>query len=95
MNNNHSEQWEILRFQEKKHRREKAVLIVIIAVLLIINCVLAHIVWSSRHNNETAEAASPEIQTAAVATSPIVAHSINRTYKRCNKKEWVRDVCMT
>ncbi len=94
MKENHSREWEILRFQEKKHRREKAVLTVIIAVLLIINCVLANIVWSSRHNNETAEAASPEIQTAAVATVPIVVNSINRT-KRCNKKDWVRDVCMT
>ena len=67
MEKNHSKEWEILRFQEKKHKREKAVLISIIMVLLIINLVLANIVWSSRHNNETASANSPEIQTAAVA----------------------------
>lgn len=95
MEKNHSREWEILRFQEKKHKRERAVLISIIMVLLIVNLVLANIVWSSRHNNETASANSPEIQTAAVMTAPIVVEKINRVYKRCNKKDWVSDVCMT
>ncbi len=94
MNENHSREWEILRFQEKKHRRERVVFISIIMVLLIINCVLANIVWSSRHNNETSSAITPEIQTAAVATAPIVVEKINRI-KRCNKKDWVSGVCMT
>lgn len=95
MEKNHSREWEILRFQAKKHKRERVVLISIIMVLLIINLVLANIVWSSRHNNETASAKSPEIQTAAVMAAPIVVEKINRIYKRSNKKDWVSDVCMT
>lgn len=95
MEERHSREWEILRFQEKKHKRERAALISIIMVLLIINLVLANIVWSSRHNNETASANSPEIQTAAVMAAPIVVEKIKRIYKRSNKKDWVSDVCMT
>lgn len=95
MNEKHSREWEIIRYQERKHKRERVVLISIIMVLLIINLVLAKIVWCSRHNNETASANPPEIQTAAVTTAPIVAEKINRTIKRCNKKDWVKDVCMT
>lgn len=60
----HSKEWEIMRYQGKKHRREKAVLIAIIVVLLIINAILSNIVWSSRHNNETASAADVAIMQA-------------------------------
>lgn len=71
MNNNHSEQWEILRFQGKMYQREKIVLYAII-ILLIIALVLSNIIWASRHNSETASADTPEITqaTEAVAMLP-------------------------
>lgn len=71
MNNNHSEQWEILRYQGKMYQREKIVLYAII-ILLIIALVLSNIIWASRHNSETASAETPEIEqaTEAVALLP-------------------------
>lgn len=71
MNNNHSEQWEILRFQGKMHQHEKIVLYAII-ILLIIALVLSNIIWASRHNSETASADTLEITqaTEAVAMLP-------------------------
>lgn len=59
----HSKEWNILRYQGQKHKREKAVLYAII-LLLIIALVLSNIVWYSRHNNETASAATPVITQA-------------------------------
>ncbi len=68
MNNRHSDQWELLRYQGKLYQKEKFVLYAII-VLLIIALVLSNIVWASRHNSETASAETPEIRKAAVATN--------------------------
>lgn len=94
MNDKHSEQWNILRRQGRKHRREKAILISIIVVLFIINCVLCHIVWSSRHNNETASAASPEIMKEAATVAVPVTTIISR-YNRRYKKDWVNGMWVT
>ena len=94
MNDKHSEQWEILRRQGRKHKKEKAVLILIIVVLFLINCVLCHIVWGSRHNNETASAAAPDILTeAATATAP--ATTIFFRYNKRYKKDRVNGVWVT
>lgn len=71
MNDKHSDQWELLRYQGRLHQKEKIVLYAII-ILLIIALVLSNIVWATRHNNETASAENPEIIKAAeaVATLP-------------------------
>lgn len=92
--NEHSQNWGILRYQEKKHKREKAVLYTIIAIL-IVALVLSNIIWYARHNNETASAETPEIQTAAAATTTAAITTVPRICKRGSKKDWVSDVCLT
>lgn len=79
MEEKHSDQWEILRFQGKMHQREKFVLYAII-ILLIISLVLSNIIWASRHNSETASAENPEIvqTTEAVAMLPIKSETPKR-----------------
>lgn len=69
MNDKHSEQWELLKKQGKKHRRERAIMVFVIIVLVIVNFVLANIVWQARHNNETASADTPEIAQATEAVA--------------------------
>ena len=91
--NEHGQNWGILRYQEKKHKREKAVLYAIIAVL-IIALVLSNIIWYARHNNETASAETPEIQTTAAVTTTAIA-TTPRLFRRGGKKDWVSDVCLT
>lgn len=79
MEEKHSDQWEILRFQGKMYQREKIVLYTII-ILLIIALVLSNIIWASRHNSETASAENPEIiqTTEAVAMLPIKSETPKR-----------------
>lgn len=69
MSKRHSDQWEILRIQGKIYQREKIALYAII-ILLIIALVLSNIVWVSRHNSETASAATSEIRQADETTLP-------------------------
>lgn len=90
--NEHGRNWGILRYQEKKHMREKAVLYAIIAVLTVA-LVLSNIIWYARHNNETASAETPEIQMTAAATGAMATTS--RQYRREGKKDRVSDVCLT
>lgn len=94
MNDKHSEQWELLRRQGKKHKKEKAILILIIVVLFLINCVLCHIVWGSRHNNETASVAAPEILKEAVTVAVPATTKIYR-HNRRHKKDRVNGVWVT
>lgn len=94
MNDKHSEQWELLRRQGKKHKKEKAILILIIVVLFLINCVLCHIVWGSRHNNETASVAAPEILKEAV-TVAVPATTRIYHYNRRHKKDRVNGAWVT
>ena len=86
MEEKHSDQWEILRFQGKMYQREKIVLYTII-ILLIIALVLSNIIWASRHNSESASAENPEITqtTEAVAMLPIKSETPKR------KKGVIRD----
>ncbi len=86
MKDKHSEQWEILRIQGKLYKREKIVLYAII-ILLIIALVLTNIVWASRHNSETAQAATSEITQATVAVAMLPAKP--ETPKR--KERVIRD----
>lgn len=65
---NHSKEWEILRHQGRKYRREKTIMVTIIVSLLIINAILSNIVWCSRHNNENASAA---VITQAAEDTPL------------------------
>lgn len=88
MNDKHSEQWELLKKQGKKHRREKAIMVFVIIVLVVVNFVLANIVWQARRNNETASAAAPVNQAAAVTVTPVTA-ILNRLNRRNVKKDWV------
>ena len=88
MNDKHSEQWELLKKQGKKYRQEKAIMVFVIIVLVIVNFVLANIVWQARHNNETASAASTVNHVAAVTATPVTA-IINRLNKRNVRKDWV------
>ena len=97
--NEHGKTWGILKYQEKKHKREKAVLCAIIAVLfaiiivLTISLVLSNIIWYARHNNETANAEPVLVQTVAVASAPIIPQMPH--HRRDNKKGWVKEVCLT
>lgn len=90
--NEHGKNWGILKYQEKKHKREKAVLYAIIIVLTI-SLVLSNIIWYARHNNETANAEPVLIQTVAVTSAPIIPQMPH--HRRDNKKGWVRGVCLT
>lgn len=90
--NEHGKTWGILKYQEEKHKREKAVLYAIIIVLTI-SLVLSNIIWYARHNNETANAEPVLIQTAAVTSAPIIPQMPH--HRRGSKKGWGKEVCLT
>ena len=90
--NEHGQNWGILKYQEKKHKREKAVLYAIIVVLTVA-LVLSNIIWYARHNNETASTEAPEIHVTAAATAAVIG-TTSRLCRRGGKKERVSDVCL-
>lgn len=81
MNEKHSEQWELLRYQGRLYQKEKFMLYAII-ILLIIALVLSNIVWATRHNNETASAETTEVIQETTAALPTVKTAAPRKKER-------------
>lgn len=90
--NEHGQNWSIIKYQEKKHKRDKAVLYAIIVVLTVA-LVLSNIIWYARHNNETASTEAPEIHVTAAATTAAIG-TTPRLYRRGWKKGRVSNVCL-